>query len=220
VSQTTANITPLVSEMAVGVAPTVVLDALVPFFDSLTETVVCLDGRWRLRHQNPAFKMSWVWPSDVVVAIARTEPATATVELIDHAGNPTDVVLHLVPIVDGMQRIGAYVGRARCPNEPLVDELRQAAALILNRVAELDDRHVLPRGDAELQGRLDMLSNREREILDLVLDGNRVKTVAGTLFLSENTVRNYLKRIYHKLDVHSLGELRERMAPVSSHRSS
>ncbi len=217
-SQTTANITPLVSEAPSGVPPTWVLDALVPFFDSLTEPVVCFDGRWRVRHQNPAFKMSWVWPPDVVVAVARTEPATAVVELFDHAGNPTDVVLHLVPIADGSQRVGAYVGRARCPNEPLVDELRKAAALILNRVAELDDRHVVQRCDSELQGRLDMLSNREREILDLVLDGNRVKTVAGTLFLSENTVRNYLKRIYHKLDVHSLGELRERMAPAASHR--
>ena len=217
-SQTTVNIAPLVSEGAGGVPPTYVLDALVPFFDSLTEPVVCFDGRWRVRHQNPAFKMSWVWPPDVVVAVTRTEPATALVELVDHAGNPTDVVLQLVPIADGSQRVGAYVGRARCPNEPLVDELRKAAATILTRVAELDDRHVLHRCDSDLHRRLDMLSHREREILDLVLDGNRVKTVAGTLYLSEHTVRNYLKRIYHKLDVHSLGELRERMAPASSHR--
>ena len=53
------------------------------------------------------------------------------------------------------------------------------------------------------------LSLREREILQLVLNGNRVSTVAAGLFLSENTVRNHLKRVYRKIGVSSLGELRE-----------
>ncbi len=53
------------------------------------------------------------------------------------------------------------------------------------------------------------LSLREREILHLVLNGNRVSTIAAGLFLSENTVRNHLKRIYRKIGVNSLGELRE-----------
>ncbi len=53
------------------------------------------------------------------------------------------------------------------------------------------------------------LSLREREIVQLVLDGNRVSTIASRLFLSENTVRNHLKRVYRKLGVSSLGELRE-----------
>jgi DNA-binding CsgD family transcriptional regulator len=55
------------------------------------------------------------------------------------------------------------------------------------------------------------LSLREREIMQLILDGNRVSTIANHLFLSENTVRNHLKRVYRKLGVGSLGELRETM---------
>jgi DNA-binding CsgD family transcriptional regulator len=55
------------------------------------------------------------------------------------------------------------------------------------------------------------LSLREREIMQLILDGNRVSTIASHLFLSENTVRNHLKRVYRKLGVGSLGELRETM---------
>jgi PAS domain S-box-containing protein len=53
------------------------------------------------------------------------------------------------------------------------------------------------------------LSRREQEVLHNVLDGKRVGTIASELFLSENTVRNHLKRIYRKLGVASLGELRE-----------
>jgi PAS domain S-box-containing protein len=53
------------------------------------------------------------------------------------------------------------------------------------------------------------LSRREQEVLHNVLDGKRVGTIATELFLSENTVRNHLKRIYRKLGVASLGELRE-----------
>jgi DNA-binding CsgD family transcriptional regulator len=58
------------------------------------------------------------------------------------------------------------------------------------------------------------LSRREQEILHFVLDGKRVGTIAATLFLSENTVRNHLKRIYKKLGVRSLGELREHCSNV------
>jgi DNA-binding CsgD family transcriptional regulator/PAS domain-containing protein len=54
------------------------------------------------------------------------------------------------------------------------------------------------------------LSRREQQVLHCVTEGKRVATIASELFLSENTVRNHLKRIYRKLGVRSLGELRER----------
>ena len=41
-------------------------------------------------------------------------------------------------------------------------------------------------------------------------------TTARALFLSEHTVRNYVKRSYCKLGVHSLGELRERIGSITS----
>lgn len=60
------------------------------------------------------------------------------------------------------------------------------------------------------------LSAREREVLALLLAGRRVSTTARELYLSEHTVRNHLKRIYRKLGVHSLGELRELHVPVTT----
>ena len=54
------------------------------------------------------------------------------------------------------------------------------------------------------------LSQREREIFGLLVDGLRVAQVAGELFISRETVRNHLKAIFGKLDVHSQPELIDR----------
>jgi DNA-binding NarL/FixJ family response regulator len=51
------------------------------------------------------------------------------------------------------------------------------------------------------------LSEREREVFGLLVDGLRVGQVAKALFVSEHTVRNHLKSIFDKLDVHSQSAL-------------
>jgi DNA-binding CsgD family transcriptional regulator len=55
----------------------------------------------------------------------------------------------------------------------------------------------------------DSLTSREHEILEQVLRGLRVSTIAAKLFLSEHTVRNHLKSIHRKLGMHSTAEIRE-----------
>lgn len=47
------------------------------------------------------------------------------------------------------------------------------------------------------------LSVREREIVEKLATGRRVKDIAGELFISTHTVRNHLKAIYRKLNVRS-----------------
>jgi two-component system nitrate/nitrite response regulator NarL len=54
---------------------------------------------------------------------------------------------------------------------------------------------------------LTTLSNRERDVFDLLVDGLRVSQIAKALFISEQTIRNHLKSIFGKLDVHSQAEL-------------
>jgi DNA-binding NarL/FixJ family response regulator len=51
------------------------------------------------------------------------------------------------------------------------------------------------------------LSEREREVFGLLVDGLRVSQVAKALFVSEHTVRNHLKAIFDKLEVHSQVDL-------------
>jgi DNA-binding NarL/FixJ family response regulator len=50
---------------------------------------------------------------------------------------------------------------------------------------------------------LDLLTPREREILDLLAAGYRYKEISEKLFLGIETVRTYIRNIYSKLQVHS-----------------
>lgn len=50
------------------------------------------------------------------------------------------------------------------------------------------------------------LTNREKEILQLLSKGNSFKLIAAELFISLDTVRTHIKHIYDKLHVRSQGE--------------
>jgi DNA-binding NarL/FixJ family response regulator len=56
----------------------------------------------------------------------------------------------------------------------------------------------------------DALTPREREIVSALSTGHRVGAIAERLGVSEHTVRNHLKAVYRKLDVHSQIELLSR----------
>jgi DNA-binding NarL/FixJ family response regulator len=47
------------------------------------------------------------------------------------------------------------------------------------------------------------LSEREREVLELIAEGASNGQIAQRLFLSDKTVRNYVSAIFTKLDVES-----------------
>lgn len=51
------------------------------------------------------------------------------------------------------------------------------------------------------------LTPREREIVALVCRGLTVREIASAVILSSNTIKQHLKRIYAKMDVHSRAEL-------------
>jgi len=60
------------------------------------------------------------------------------------------------------------------------------------------------------------LTNREREVVELIAAGYRVANIAKRLFISQYTVRNHLKRIFSKLGVASQAELLEKLKPSLS----
>ena len=55
------------------------------------------------------------------------------------------------------------------------------------------------------------LSSREKDVLSRLVTGQRVSTIAGSLYISPNTVRNHLKSIFRKIGVHSQAELLEHL---------
>ena len=65
-------------------------------------------------------------------------------------------------------------------------------------------RHLADRG---ITDRYESLSEREREIFQLIAEGRTNKEIAALLFLSPSTVDTHRSRIMEKLDVHSAAEI-------------
>jgi two-component system, NarL family, response regulator NreC len=94
------------------------------------------------------------------------------------------------------------------------DLLRAVTALTQNKSyfspavsrVMLDDyvRQLAKRG---ITDRYDTLSEREREVFQLVAEGRSNKEIAEMLFLSPSTVETHRARIMEKLDVHSAVEI-------------
>jgi DNA-binding NarL/FixJ family response regulator len=109
----------------------------------------------------------------------------------------------------GAVRAGArgYLLKDTTPEE-LVEAVRAVAAgssLLSPAMASrlLDEFAVTLRrseGPAEGTG---ALSRRELEVLTLVARGLNNRAIADTLFISENTVKNHIRNIHEKLQVHS-----------------
>ena len=70
----------------------------------------------------------------------------------------------------------------------------------------LDDyvRQLAARGVTD---RFDTLSEREREVFQLIAEGHSNKDIAGLLHISPGTVETHRARIMEKLDVHSAAEI-------------
>ena len=51
------------------------------------------------------------------------------------------------------------------------------------------------------------LTEREKEILNLLIKGNSYKEIAGGIYISVETLNSHIKNIYRKLNVHSRSEL-------------
>lgn len=56
---------------------------------------------------------------------------------------------------------------------------------------------------------LSRLSEREKQIVRLLLNGDRVPRIAASLFLAQSTVRNHLSIVFRKFGIHSQQELIE-----------
>ncbi len=54
---------------------------------------------------------------------------------------------------------------------------------------------------------VDVLTNRENEILQLISEGNSTKRIAEVLFISPKTVESHRANIMEKLNIHNLPEL-------------
>lgn len=93
------------------------------------------------------------------------------------------------------------------------EKLRSIAAIVSD--ISPDDESATAVGPVRREGAApgtraaDLLSTRERQIVDLLANGARVVTIAQRLQLSPHTVRNHLKSVFRKLNLHGQHELFE-----------
>ena len=113
--------------------------------------------------------------------------------------------------VDGMLKAGAcgYVPKD-CDRDELVNAIRAAAAgrtYLSPAVAGLVVDSYLRLNDQNTPSSLDVLTAREREVLQLVAEGWASKQIANKLHISVKTVETHRHQIMEKLDIHSIAEL-------------
>lgn len=84
---------------------------------------------------------------------------------------------------------------------------QEMVALIRRALSEERRRHDARLHEADAQRRIEQLTPREREVLDLIVAGRLNKQIADDLGISIKTVEVHRARVMEKMAVHSLAEL-------------
>ena len=72
---------------------------------------------------------------------------------------------------------------------------------------DLINRHIRHGVSNEETSAFSLLTDREREVLQLIAEGQTTKDIAAKLFRSAKTIETHRRNIMQKLDLHSLPEL-------------
>jgi len=113
--------------------------------------------------------------------------------------------------VAGMFRVGAsgYLLKNGAFHE-LAQAVRDVAAdqvCVSSRIAKYVIEDYVHQLFRESTPELDVLTSREREVLQLLAEGKTAERIDTHLHVSANTVRTHRQHIMKKLDIHSLPEL-------------
>lgn len=87
-----------------------------------------------------------------------------------------------------------------CRHQPLLEAVKSALALEQERRSKRSTR-------SEIECRFRLLSERERQVLDLFVAGSSTKQIAKLLVISEKTVAAHRSRLYEKLSVESIVDM-------------
>lgn len=84
--------------------------------------------------------------------------------------------------------------------QDLLDKINQALNLDQQQRASLREKQ-------QIIKRIETLTPREREVMDMMIDGNANKVIAIDLGISQRTVEIHRSRVMEKMDTHSLAHL-------------
>jgi DNA-binding NarL/FixJ family response regulator len=100
-----------------------------------------------------------------------------------------------------------YILKKSSPNKILdaIHQVYDGGAALTPMVAKQVMAFLKP--EAAKSGAPSILTAREKEILQLITQGMTNELIAAQLFISVQTVRNHIKNIYDKLQVHSRAQV-------------
>ena len=102
--------------------------------------------------------------------------------------------------VEAMQKGAVDFIQKPFRDQELLDRIREA-------LATDEERREEQQAHAEVASRLARLTNREREVFDLVVTGKRNKVIAYELGVSQRTVEIHRARVMEKMQARSLADL-------------
>jgi len=102
--------------------------------------------------------------------------------------------------VEAMQKGAVDFIQKPFRDQELLDRIREA-------LATDEERREAQQHHAEVAARLDRLTNREREVFDLVVTGKPNKVIAYELGVSQRTVEIHRARVMEKMQARSLADL-------------
>ena len=88
-----------------------------------------------------------------------------------------------------------------------IQALQSGGAYFSPAVSRVFQDGFATRKDTNAEDRFDLLTSREKQIFQLLAEGNSNKDIANRLSLSLHTVETHRWRIMEKLDLHSVAEL-------------
>jgi DNA-binding NarL/FixJ family response regulator len=140
-------------------------------------------------------------------------------ELRGHFGDDVPIIFVSGERTDALDRSGGLLLGADDYLAKPVD-----AGEMIARIRRLVDRGVPSRQTPAQKGKLNGLTIREREVLDLLAEGYQQDEIALRLVISPKTVATHIQRILVKLKVHSRAQavafvLREHQHDVVGHAS-
>jgi DNA-binding NarL/FixJ family response regulator len=100
--------------------------------------------------------------------------------------------------------VNGYLARIASPEELLqsLQIVARGGAAFSSTIADRFSRYFSTMQRLPEPPEFSHMTNREMDILELLADGMSNRQIARRLFLAEKTVRNYVSRIFTKLEVH------------------
>jgi len=145
--------------------------------------------------------------SGCIVADVRM-PGMSGVELLERL--KTDRATLPIILITGHGDVPMAVAALKAGAADFFEKPFDDALLVASVRAALDTTQERQRRaveDGELRARLDSLTAREREVMDLIVAGHSNKTVAARLAISPRTVEVYRARVMEKMQARSLAEV-------------